>query len=59
MKKNTRRFFIIFLLIIEVISLLTFVYGIDEGKEMKALAGALICLIVSWPLFKILNIEIK
>ena len=59
MKKNTRRFFIIFLLIIEVISLLTFVYGIYEGKEMKALAGSLICLIVSWPLFKILNTEIK
>jgi hypothetical protein len=59
MKKNTRRFFIAFLLIIEVISLLTFVYGIDEEQEMKALAGSLICLIVSWPLFKILNTEIE
>ncbi len=59
MKKNTRRFFIILLLILEVIALLTFVYGIDEGKEMKAGVGALICLMVSWPLFKILNIEIK
>ena len=59
MKKNIRRFFIAFLLIIEIISLLTFVYGIDEGKEMKALAGSLICLIVSWPLFKILNTEIE
>lgn len=59
MKKNTRRFFIILLLIIEIISLLTFVYGIDEGQEMKALAGAFICLMVSWPLFIILNTEIE
>jgi hypothetical protein len=34
-------------------------YGIDEEQEMKALAGSLICLIVAWPLFEILNTEIE